>query len=416
MMLHLQDPGMLPGGFGWKATWKRVCLRQVVAIHLSPVSIPYICNVLRKNLVNSTSIRYDCYRMTTSQNWAFTSYEKIAEAPDQWQLDEAGYRLLEKTSWVVTEKIHGANFCFISDGQSIVCANRKAILADNEDFFHYQVLLERRRTTIERVFFLTRARYPHLERVFVYGELFGGTYPHPNVRPDSAVQPVQTGIYYAPTIEFCAFDIAIECASSEPAHNYLDYDQAITIFKEAGLLYAIPLFIGSYGEALAYPVGFASTIPALLGLPPLAAENKAEGIVIKPQKTLYIATNKGSIRPILKKKIPEFAEDKRFAQAQKWSPSHTEYTQNALEQLKWEVFNLMTQNRLHSAISKVGAISRREKRKTSRVFNVLVEDVLDQLAINQGTLLTTLSEHERAELITYIQTEARTLLKAYFRS
>ena len=36
MLLLLQDPGMLPGGFGWKTTWKRVCRRRAVAIHISP--------------------------------------------------------------------------------------------------------------------------------------------------------------------------------------------------------------------------------------------------------------------------------------------------------------------------------------------------------------------------------------------
>jgi hypothetical protein len=49
--------------------------------------------------------------MRRAGGWHFTSYEKIAETPDQWQLDEAGFRQLEKVTWVVTEKIHGANFC-----------------------------------------------------------------------------------------------------------------------------------------------------------------------------------------------------------------------------------------------------------------------------------------------------------------
>jgi hypothetical protein len=35
ILLLLEDPGMLPGGFGWKATWKRVCRRRAVAIHIS---------------------------------------------------------------------------------------------------------------------------------------------------------------------------------------------------------------------------------------------------------------------------------------------------------------------------------------------------------------------------------------------
>lgn len=49
----------------------------------------------------------------------------------------------------------------------------------------------------------------NLEKIFIYGELFGGEYPHPEVNPVSGVQAIQTGVYYSPRIEYCAFDIAV---------------------------------------------------------------------------------------------------------------------------------------------------------------------------------------------------------------
>jgi hypothetical protein len=36
----------------------------------------------------------------------------------------------------------------------------------------------------------------------VYGELFGGSYPHPFVPVEEAVSAVQTGVWYAPDVEF----------------------------------------------------------------------------------------------------------------------------------------------------------------------------------------------------------------------
>jgi Rnl2 family RNA ligase len=247
--------------------------------------------------------------------WTFQNYEKIAESSDEWRLDEAAYRHLEKVSWVVTEKIHGANFCFVLDGQTIRCASRKHLLERDEDFFHYQVVLARLQETLWRMFRLVQSSYPQMSRASVYGELFGGSYPHPDVPPDPAVEPVQTGVWYCPSLEFCAFDLAIEGEAAGLPRTYVDYDQAISFFQTAGLFYAAPLLIGSYQEALAYPLGFRSTIPGLLGLPPLQEENRAEGVVIKPLKTIMLPTNKGSIRPVLKRKIAEFAEDKRFHQA-----------------------------------------------------------------------------------------------------
>ena len=43
--------------------------------------------------------------------------------------------------------------------------------------------------------------------------------------------------------------------------GYLDYDQAMSAMDEAGLFYAEPLQVGRYEEALAFPIGFESTIP-----------------------------------------------------------------------------------------------------------------------------------------------------------
>ncbi|HDN26705.1 MAG TPA: hypothetical protein ENG03_06345 [Thioploca sp.] len=50
--------------------------------------------------------------MNKPANIRFTRYEKIANALSNWQIDETGYRLLEKTEWVVTEKIKNENFIY----------------------------------------------------------------------------------------------------------------------------------------------------------------------------------------------------------------------------------------------------------------------------------------------------------------
>lgn len=343
----------------------------------------------------------------------FTGYEKIAEATEEWQLDETGYRQLAKVSWVVTEKIHGANFCFSTDGHTVLCANRKHILQSTDDFFHFQRILETLQRNVLQAFSAAEKRFPQLHRLYLYGELFGGGYPHPDVSPDPSVQPIQTGIWYAPSIAFCAFDLAIQDDALSMPRTYVDYDIALSICEEAGIFCVAPLFIGSYQEALAYPLGFGSTIPARLGLPPLPEANRAEGVVIKPLKTLLIETKKGAIRPVLKKKIPEFAEDKRFSEAQKWS-ALSPSTQSALDLLKWEAFNLVTENRLQSAVSKVGALTAGDRQRARRVFSIFVEDVLEQLERTQEARLAALRQEEQAHLRAYVFDEARTLFKNYF--
>ena len=342
----------------------------------------------------------------------WNSYKKIAESLDQLHLDEAHYRTLEKTSWVVTEKIHGAHFCIVTDGKTIAGASRKHLLAPGETFFEYQRVLQRLEQRIYQLFQFTDQIYPQLGWLSLYGELFGGSYPHPEISPVAGLQPIQTGIYYTPDIEFCVFDLAI--SSARLAHTYLDYDQSIALLQRADLSYARPLFIGSLQEALHFPIEFPSTMPALFGLPPLLQENKAEGVVIKPLKTLTISATKGPVRPIFKRKIAAFAEDRRFHQAQKWSPPPVS-TYGPLELLNWEAFNQLTENRLRSAISKIGYRGPREPSQSRQVFQLLIADVLEELETHQPDLFNALTATEKLQLLTAIQEESRKLLKHFFQ-
>jgi Rnl2 family RNA ligase len=364
--------------------------------------------------------------MTPPQRWPFTSYEKIAESLDQLYRDEAATRALEKAQWVVMEKIHGANFCFLTDGKEVRCASRKQMLGPRDDFFGYQAVAARLRQKILDLFTLVPPASPpgntppgtaglRASRVLIYGELFGGSYPHPDVPPDLTVQPIQTGIAYAPSIEFCAFDIAIEDDSQGQPRAYLDYDVATKLLEQAGLFYARPLLIGSFQEALSYPLGFPSTIPKLLGLPPLPTENKAEGVVIKSLKTILLPSGKGMRRPLLKRKIAEFAEDQRFHQAEKWVTPRSTAEQSTLDLLTWEAFNLVTANRLQSAVSKLGALTPGDGKRAQQVFRLLVEDVLEQLGEQHAAPLASLTPAEHAQLLEYIRGEARALMKAYMR-
>ncbi len=237
----------------------------------------------------------------------FISYEKIAESSSQWNLSPSDYRAFNKTDWVVTEKIHGANFCIFTDGEILRFAKRKQFLEPGEDFFGFKSFETQLFTQVRELFQILQTSFNHPLRVSIYGELFGGEYPHPDVPP-------------TPNIQFSAFDIAAIANHNPASRTDLDYNQTLHLCNLVGMFCSSPLFIGKYDAAITYNPEFESTIPALLGLPELPFTNKAEGIVIKPVKSIPIATPKGKIRPILKIKIPSFCET-RFHQAQKWNLS-----------------------------------------------------------------------------------------------
>ncbi|MEW5859631.1 MAG: RNA ligase family protein [Cyanobacteriota bacterium] len=351
-------------------------------------------------------------------NWTHTSYEKIPENQNNWKLTESDYRAFKKTAWVVTEKIHGANFCIITDGSEVRFAKRKELLQPDEDFFGHQSLQIKLAQQVKDIFQILQAERPQTFIVSVYGELFGGEYPHSDVAAVPNVQAVQTGIYYSPKIEFCAFDIAVEENSRAAKRDYIDYEKALKIFQQVGMLRAESLFTGKYEQALGQNIEFDSTIPALLGLPKLLFSNKAEGIVIKPVKSIYIDTPKGRIRPIIKRKITEFSEDSRFHQAEKWANQNPATATNYFSDEKWlkeAMLALVTENRLINTMSKVGRISGKDTKALEKVFQLFVNDVLEAFNESYESILKTLPEKSQQSLIEQVEQESKTLINNYFK-
>ncbi len=282
--------------------------------------------------------------------------------------------MLKKVDWVVTEKIHGANFGIITDGVKVEFAKRKELLEPGEDFFGYLHKKAQLEVHAKEIFTLLQAKIPNLQRVTIYGELFGGEYPHPDVAAVEGRQAVQTGVYYSPNIEYCAFDIAV---SGDFGSQYLDYDITLQVLRDVGMMRAEPLFIGKFEQVFNYKIEFESTIPQILKLPALHEANKAEGVVIKPVKSIYIETKKGRVRPIIKNKIPEFAEDNRFHQAQKWDYQQQLDVELLISQ---QILKFLTLNRFKNIISKVGRIyanDNQRERQVKLLVELLIWDVLD---------------------------------------
>merc|ERR1719203_152209 len=182
--------------------------------------------------------------------------------------------------YVVTEKVHGANFCIIAkfdrsatDAIDVKFAKRTAILggaADAEDFYGCRStgLLRALVPCAERV--LSRsasASTPSsdasgssvLDAVHIYGELFGGEYPHPDIAAHTGMQAVQKGVWYSPSLQFMAFDVAVE--RRRCSRMFLDFGRAQELCEACGLMFAQPLITGSLAECLDYPIEFVTTLP-----------------------------------------------------------------------------------------------------------------------------------------------------------
>lgn len=339
----------------------------------------------------------------------FSSYEKIAESlAASLGDDEAAHRASSKAEWIVTEKIHGANFCFVVDGAAIRCAKRRGYLPDDEDFFGHRAVLARLAGPLHALFARQKSHDARTRLLHVHGELHGGGYPHADVPPVPGVSPVQTGVWYSPRIEFRAFDIGVSREGTE-VRVYLDQDDALALCDDVKVPFVRPLFRGTYEDAFAFPLGFETTLPALLGWPSLGPTNKAEGVVLKPARAVVVPRRAGVLRPVIKRKIDEFAEDGRFHRAEKWAqPAASAF---ALDLLRYEVSLLVNENRLHAAVSKVGPVHPDDPARLASVLALLREDLHAEIAARHGAALAALTPRESAELAGFVDGEARALVE-----
>jgi len=240
--------------------------------------------------------------------------------------------------WVASEKIHGAQLVLGVDATEVQVGKRKAWLAADEAFFGWQLL----RPTLHAAARAVHGAVGGRGSVWIYGELFGGHYPHPNVEAVPGLVPVQTGIWYAPDLRYAVFDIVHQAPEAEPC--FLSYDQVQQLVESAGLLTAPLLARGRINELNRLPVRYASHVAAQLGLPALS-DNVAEGYVLKAATAAPIGN-----RPCAKRKIPEF-DEQQFDESQGFD--------NAAHLSREDLFalaaRLINPPRLASARSKVGA-------------------------------------------------------------
>lgn len=215
----------------------------------------------------------------------FKTYPSIGNASDAEWMARVREAVPEGSLFAVQEKVDGANVSFLCDDLEVRMARRKAILEPQEPFFQYEQMLKRYEGHICHIFNRLRVLYPDLVSIAVYGELFGGAYPHPDVPARPELKPVRNGVWYSPEYDFYAFDIFV---FTDGGGFFLPVEEANALFSVAGLLYARNLFTGPLDDCLAFPCAFPTRLPAERGLPPLAG-NLCEGIVLKPLVPVELA-------------------------------------------------------------------------------------------------------------------------------
>jgi len=265
--------------------------------------------------------------------------------------------------WGVSEKIHGSNFSFHMDKEGVRYAKRTSYLKWDDNFFKFQFVAELYSENLKVFYEMVKSLYEITDdtlEVILCGELFGGHYPHKDVPACNDSKKVQDGVFYIPHNDFYAFDCKVN-------GRYMNVNIFEELMAECGFLYAKSLYVGSFESCMLYDTKFNSTIPKIFNLPELE-ENLVEGVVIKPMDSRILPNGE---RIILKKKNESFSERKQVK-----IRKVVTYTDEENEIIA-EMVSYLNDNRIRSAISKLGEITNKDFGKLSGEIN---RDIIEEFS------------------------------------
>lgn len=308
--------------------------------------------------------------------------------------------------YVVQEKVHGANTSFLCDGNEVKFAKRTSLLADDERFYDYPELLEAYKDKVMSLYSRVKSKHPAIVAVSVFGEMFGGHYPHNDVKANRKLTLIQKGVSYTPEHEFYGFDIYL---SDGENGWYLPVDEVNVIFETEGFFYAKTLFRGTLTECLKYPNAFPSKISEWLGLPAIE-DNICEGIVIRPVTPMYL---KDGSRVLIKSKNERFAEKKDIKKRNKLFVEPVPYS-DELKALVSEVDAYVTENRLTNVVSHIGEVH--VPKDFGKIMGLFAKDVLEDFLKEHDGDYSALDKKEQKLLNKELNKLATELVKKVYMS
>jgi Rnl2 family RNA ligase len=326
----------------------------------------------------------------------FKKYPSIENSYRQQFLDYIAMQGLTGGDWVVQEKIHGSNLSVWWDGKQIRYASRNHFIKDTENFYNcLGTIRAKYDKQFKKLFKYLKKKHPGSVYT-LFGELFGGSYPHPEVERTNNAVTIQKGIYYCPHNDFCGFDIRID-------DNYLNADEVEYVFNGHTIPTTHILFQNTLEECLKHKNDFITKIPNQFELPPIE-NNICEGMVIKPVDTRFLASG---CRVILKNKNDKWSEN--AAKEKKKTASI-----KLPEEVKEIVDNLLiyiTENRLRNVLSKIGAVTKKDFGKILGEFN---RDIIEDFKKDHGDIISELGKEYKKRVGKHLNHKAASLIKQNF--
>jgi len=284
----------------------------------------------------------------------------------------------------------------------------------------------------------------------VFGEIFGGCYPHKDVQPIPFIKKVQHGIWYSPNIEFAAYELQTIQRDNSPTkdtnitgselrdvdqgpienetsstivsipsghrYTFLDFDVARDFLVRNGLFALKELARGKLHEIAAkFDIErFFTTIPQILGLPPITG-NLAEGIVFKTTTvtgkgfhSMLKYKRQGMSEVEQKSKLPRLGNTPQALEILRIMLAGHKQATDALE----NALRYVSRNRASNVLSKLGNHFA-DISQTSYLMALLLRDSWKDFAKEMrepADLIQSLSREMRRAIESYLEEKAKLII------
>lgn len=306
------------------------------------------------------------------------------------------------TKWVATEKIHGVNCGLWTDGKEIKISRKTDFVKDDEHFYNAHKILTKYKKDILTIFNTMKIISHSIKHICIWGELYGGIYPHPDVTCDNNSTQVQKGLFYNPSNDFLVYDIT----ENDQDFNelYIDFDWVIRLTAMTQLKMVPELARGTFAELIKFPNDGLSEVYKMFNLPPIE-DNIMEGVVLKP---IISHLFKNGDRVIVKNKNERWKE-KANAPKHKREPLKINKT---ISPIMDELSLYITENRLHNVLSHIGKITQKDFGIVNKEF---IADVMKDYFLDNGNqIIDSLKKEDRKILNKMLNKQTTNLIKKNF--
>lgn len=310
----------------------------------------------------------------------FVKYSSIENSYQQRFLDKCAMHVGD-APMVAVEKIHGANFSWIADGNSIRVASRNDLIDELETFYGHSRFYARYAPVVKALYGLVKNEFPGMVQINLFGEIFGGRY---NGKGEQGAKKVQDGVNYHPDNEFMAFDLKVTFDTG--VSRYIPFMDLVDLLFDANFIarlsfenrmrHAPIIKIGTLDELIKIDPLFYTHVPAAFGLETEFREKTsldyAEGFVICGyEEDFYI----GNERVILKQKNHLYGEKVKEVKI-KTAVNLSDDQQELLD----KVCAYLVENRVRAVVSK----SVYDQKSFGRLQGDFTRDALEDFEKDHG--------------------------------